>query len=123
MGFFDKILKAIGFESVEEESTKKPKKESVTSSKFNLKNKSTKKTTEEDEEIEMYSPKNQAELENVISVFENGESALVNFANFSEYDKNDAIIFLSGAVFALKYKMKKIQGNLYLISKTDGELV
>ena len=120
MGFFDKILKAIGFESVEEENTKKPKKESVTSSKFNLKNKSTKK---EDEEIEMYSPKNQAELENVVSVFENGESALVNFANFSEYDKNDAIIFLSGAVFALKYKMKKIQGNLYLISKTDGELV
>ena len=40
MGFFDKILKAIGFESVEEENTKKPKKESVTSSKFNLKNKS-----------------------------------------------------------------------------------
>lgn len=122
MGFFDKILKAMGFESVEEESTKKTKKESVASSKFNLKNKPAKKI-EEDEEIEMYSPKNQIELENIISKFQNGENALVNLSSFSEYDKNNATIFLSGAVFALKYKMKKIEGFLYLISKTDGEIV
>lgn len=125
MKFFDKILKAIGFENVEEENDeKKPaKREKITSSKFDLRNKNSKKIEDSKEEIEIFAPKSQSDIENIANRLINGENLLIYLSNFSEVDKTRTLEFLSGVVFVLKIKLKKIDNNLYLISKNDGEIV
>ncbi len=124
MGFFDKILKAIGFENVEEENDdKKNKKQRITSSKFDLRNKNTKKEEKEQKSVEVNTPKTQGDIENISLKLLDEESILVNLSNFSEEDKKRALDFLSGASFVLKFKINKIEENLFFISKNIGENV
>ena len=133
MGFFDKFLKAIGFESEDEEQVyekdKKQKKESLTVSKFDLsKTKNTSsakynsfKNTQEEQQLEIYSPSSQSELEMLVLKVQKGENVLINLINFAEDDRLRVLDYLSGAMFLLKCKIKKIEGNLYLINRYQGD--
>lgn len=124
MGFFDKFLKAIGFENVDEEQKEeKQKKQKKTSAKFDLRNKNIKEEKQEQKSIEVNTPKEQADVEKIALSLASGENMLVNLSNFSEEDKIRALDFLSGCAFVLKFKIKQIEENLYLISKSDGEEV
>lgn len=123
MGFFDKFLKAIGFESVEDENIdKKNKKQRITSSKFDLRNKNTKEEEKKEQKsVEVNTPKTQEDIENISLKLLEEENVLINLSNFSEEDKKRALDFLSGASFVLKFKIKQIEENLFFISKNIGE--
>lgn len=131
MGFFDKILSAIGFESDDDEpkpsKEKKNKKEQITSAKFDLsKNQESKnkeltrfgntKQDKKEEELEVFSPETQSDIENILTKIKNGENALINLAAFSDEDRIRALDFISGALFILEKNIKRIEGTLFLIS-------
>lgn len=131
MGFFDKILSAIGFESDDDEpkpnKDKKNKKEQITSAKFDLsKNQESEskelsrfgntKQDKKEEELEVFSPETQSDIENILTKIKNGENALINLAAFSDEDRIRALDFISGALFILKKNIKRIEGTLFLIS-------
>lgn len=123
MGFFDKFLKAIGFESVEDDgSEKKNKKQRITSSKFDLRNKNAKEEVKKEQKtVEVNTPTNQEDIEKISLRLLEEENVLVNLSNFSEEDKKRALDFLSGASYVLKFKIKQIEDNLFFISKNNGE--
>lgn len=132
MGFFDKILSAIGFESDNSTEETKPakekknKKEQITNAKFDLsKNQSTQdkelsrfgnKQEKKQEELEVFSPETQNEIEDILKKVENGENVLINLVNFSDEDRIRALDFISGALFILKKNIKRVDGTLFLIS-------
>lgn len=131
MGFFDKILSAIGFESDDNEpkpsKEKKNKKEQITSAKFNL-SKSQEPENKElsrfgntkqektEEELEVFSPETQTDIENILTKVKNGDNALINLAAFSDEDRIRALDFISGALFIMEKNIKRIEGTLFLIS-------
>lgn len=131
MGFFDKILSAIGFESDDNEpkpsKEKKNKKEQITSAKFNL-SKSQEPESKElsrfgntkrektEEELEVFSPETQTDIENILTKVKNGDNALINLAAFSDEDRIRALDFISGALFIMEKNIKRIEGTLFLIS-------
>lgn len=131
MGFFDKILSAIGFESDDNEpkpsKEKKNKKEQITSAKFDL-SKSQEPESKElsrfgntkqektEEELEVFSPETQTDIENILTKVKNGDNALINLAAFSDEDRIRALDFISGALFIMEKNIKRIEGTLFLIS-------
>lgn len=131
MGFFDKILSAIGFESDDDEpkpsKEKKSKKEQITSAKFDL-SKSQEPESKElsrfgntkqektEEELEVFSPETQTDIENILTKVKNGDNALINLAAFSDEDRIRALDFISGALFIMEKNIKRIEGTLFLIS-------
>ena len=131
MGFFDKILSAIGFESDDDElkpsKEKKNKKEQITSAKFDL-SKSQEPESKElsrfgntkqektEEELEVFSPETQTDIENILTKVKNGDNALINLAAFSDEDRIRALDFISGALFIMEKNIKRIEGTLFLIS-------
>lgn len=131
MGFFDKILSAIGFESDDNEpkpsKEKKNKKEQITSAKFNLSKSQDPESKElsrfgntkqekTEEELEVFSPETQTDIENILTKVKNGDNALINLAAFSDEDRIRALDFISGALFIMEKNIKRIEGTLFLIS-------
>ncbi len=119
MKFFDKFLKAIGFEdenekveekkiqSGEEKEKKREKKQELPSAKFNLK--------EIKNEPEAYFPETQEEIEDVVRYFIKGDDVYVDLSKFSDDDRTHALDFFSGAAFALGGQVKKTGESVYLL--------
>jgi len=126
MGFFDKMLNALGFED-EGNSNNKPneKKEEkevkvkmvAVNPKFDLKNFDEEEKDEKEEQF--YSPKSQTDVENIANNLIKGENAKVNFMNFSENDRMRALDFLSGVLFVLDGKIEKFDLTTYIFKNKD----
>lgn len=132
MGFFDKILSAIGFENDDETSSKpskekKSKKENITNAKFDLsKNQEpqdkelsrfgSNKQEKKEEDLEVFTPETQSEIENILIKVKNGENVLINLSAFSDEDRIRALDFVSGALFILQKNIKRVEGTLFLIN-------
>ena len=113
MGFFDKFLKAIGFEEDTEEDVveekeitkKKEKKQQLTTAKFDLREKKTDPKT--------YYPSSQEDIEEIVGFYSSGENVNVDVSKFSDEDREHIVDFLSGATCALKGQIKKVDNDLY----------
>lgn len=132
MGFFDKILSAIGFENDDETSSKpskekKSKKENITNAKFDLsKNQEpqdkellrfgSNRQEKKEEDLEVFTPETQSEIENILIKVKNGENVLINLSAFSDEDRIRALDFVSGALFILQKNIKRVEGTLFLIN-------
>ena len=133
MGFFDKFLSAIGFESEDEaEVATKPKKEkkqksTLTAAKFDLSQEKEPESKElsrfgatrreqAEEDLKVYSPDTQTEIEQILLRVRNGENVLLNLTNFSDDDRVRALDFVSGALFVMNKTIKRIENNLFMIS-------
>lgn len=132
MGFFDKILNALGFENEEEASPtpvkdKKKKKEKITKAKFDLSKQQepedkelsrfgNKVSTQNEDDLEIFSPETQSEIEEILIKVKNGENVLINLASFSDEDRIRALDFISGALFIINKNIKRVEGSLFLIS-------
>ena len=132
MGFFDKILSAIGFENDDETSSKpskekKSKKENITNAKFDLsKNQESQdkelsrfgnnRQEKKEEDLEVFTPETQSEIENILIKVKNGENVLINLSAFSDEDRIRALDFVSGALFILQKNIKRVEGTLFLIN-------
>lgn len=137
MGFFNKILKGLGFEDeevVEPKKINRKEKKSKDSSKvtatYNLNEIeedkkieniaiSVEKKEEQKDEInsdfEHIKVLSQSEIQSVILKLKNGAKILINLEKLSDNDIIRSLDFLTGAVFALNLKMQKIDEKLYLI--------
>ena len=120
MGFFDKMLRAMGFQDEESEEKKEKNREAdidkkeekiVVNSKFNLKNMQEDVLDDFDKIIK---PKNQYEIEEIANLLLNGKSVKVDFIDFVEIDKTRALDFLSGVIFVLNGNIEKIEKTIYL---------
>ena len=139
MGFFNKILKGLGFEDEEVEAPKKqklkgkkPKKETVVAT-YNLNefentiNKKTaqikdEKTEQIDEinktpelEFELVKVKSQTDIQMVVDKLKGKRKVLLNVDGLSSADLVRSLDFVTGAVYALDLNMQKVDDNLYLI--------
>lgn len=122
MKFFDKFLKAIGFEDEdekeekqeikqkEETEKKKEKKQELPSAKFNLKEIKTEQNAQN-----AYFPESQSEIEDIVQYFAKGENATVDLSKFGDEDRAHALDFFSGAAFALGGQVKKTGESIYLL--------
>lgn len=113
MSFFDKFLKAVGFEENDENESenlqsvnkKKEKSQKIPSAKFNLKNKVSSKTFE----VETLQ-----DVQKAAKLFSKGENVLVDFSSYCE-NKNEGRVFLLGVCFAFGGELKKLDENLFLM--------
>lgn len=138
MGFFDKILKGLGFEDEEEhiqkepkEKVKKNKKQKSVTATFNLNELETDNKKESTQEVQQSSNSEthtnpasdfevikvatQTEVQQVINKLKNGNKILLNTEELVGQDLVRSLDFLTGAVFALNLKMQKLDEKLYLI--------
>ncbi len=117
MGFFDKLLKAIGFEDENEETIEKPVKENKKkekapelTAKFDLRN-------QIKEEKASFKPNTQEEVEKIIEEYLTGKEIEVDLSAFILEDRMRALDFVSGAVFVLKGKIEKLEDGKYLLKR------
>ena len=132
MGFFNKILKGLGFEDEEEHAPvkqkpkqKKVKQENVTAS-YNLEKyteveeKNHEKDVSQEEnppsvEFEHVKVISQVDVQNVVQKIKRGQSVLINMELMSTADITRSLDFVSGAVYALGLSMQKVDDKLYII--------
>lgn len=136
MGFFNKILKGIGFEGEEEEisekqKVKKQKNNNNVTASFNLQeltedgeNKIQENVQENDSSqtditpnlgIEVIKLLNQTDAQSVVLKIKNGQKIIINLENLSGVDITRSLDFLTGAVYALNLSMQKIDEKIYII--------
>ncbi|MBE7074478.1 MAG: cell division protein SepF [Clostridiales bacterium] len=137
MGFFNKILKGLGFEEEEEHETKPKKvKEKKVKNKpvfatFDLKEEqeevaqNTQQPLQQPESqtsetttslsLNIIKVQNQVEVQNVITKIKNGEQVIINMSALTGQDLTRSLDFLTGAVFALDKTMQKVDTAIYII--------
>ena len=133
MGFFDKLLSAIGFENEDEaevitkQKKEKKQKQTLTAAKFDLSQEKESESKElsrfgvakkeqSEEDLKVYSPDTQTEIEQILLRVKNGENVLLNLTNFSDDDRVRALDFISGALFVMNKTIKRVENNLFMIS-------
>lgn len=119
MGFFDKILKALGFEDeeqlnedkkIEQKKEKKKTKSIKVRSKFNLED-----VEEKGREVK-HTPKQQSEIEFIIKDLIDGNIVYADFSELDDSMKIRALDFLSGAVYILNGSIEKQDNFLYILT-------
>ena len=145
MGFFDVILKSIGFETDDGQKQEKPKKKekksqsrSTNSAKFNLT-----KTNQPEQKIEkveekkesivekdaglsvqaeigrniaVFAPVSLEELGGIVDFTRKRLAAIVNLTNLTNSDIEKALQFLDGAMYAMRGQVSQLDSKLYLVA-------
>lgn len=70
----------------------------------------------------VYAPKSVAELNKVIDCVAGGQSVIVNFGNIKKQDFQNMADYLSGALYALRAKISRLQNQLYVIMPKSVKL-
>lgn len=128
MGFFNWVMKGMGFKGDDEK-----KESSETIQKYsNFENgiggtfssqefKSTKDVSSQFSDITggknlvIYAPKNNEDIKLLVECLRRREACIVNLANLKPSDADKILQFISGAVYALKGSIKRLQGDLFLM--------
>lgn len=146
MGFFDVILKSIGFEVDDgEKKQKKAKKQrakveeqkSPMTAKFNLsqpKQTEIQKTEQKEEQriverdsglsvqaeigknIAVFAPVSVEELGGIVDFTRKRLAAIVNLSNLTNTEMEKALDFLNGAMYAMRGQVSKLDAKLYLVA-------
>lgn len=66
--------------------------------------------------INVYSPQNQDEIEKIVLNLIKNEASIINLKSLSKQECQRVLDFLSGAVFALKGTINRLTQELYLIT-------
>lgn len=66
--------------------------------------------------INVYTPKNQQEVEKIVINLQKSEASIINLKGFEKVTYIKILDFLNGAVFALNGSIARITQDLYLIS-------
>jgi len=106
--------------------SEKPEKETLTDDLIirNKPKKSTQTKVVENEKIStlnynninVYTPKNQQEVEKIVINLQKSEASIINLKGFEKVTYIKILDFLNGAVFALNGSIARITQDLYLIS-------
>lgn len=104
MGFFNGLMKSLGFES-------DSKKQNVEQHeiKENAPNKAEYDLTNfpQNEEVKEFRPQTQVEIQDIVNLLKNDEVVSVNLQDFDSANYTRALDFLSGAIYVLNGKIKR----------------
>lgn len=64
----------------------------------------------------IYAPKDNKDIKILIECLRRKESCIVNLGQLKQIDADKILQFLSGAVYALKGSIKRLQGDLFLMT-------
>lgn len=110
MGFFNGILRGLGFEGEKKE----PQiKEPTTTYKENIAEYNLNEIAQK-EEIETLMPANQQEVQNIVDILKQGKAVAVNFELIKNNEFVRALDFMSGATYVLNGKIKKANNKIFL---------
>lgn len=70
----------------------------------------------------VYAPKNIVELNKVIDCVSTGQSIIINFSSIKKSEYNNLSNYLSGAVYAMKAKVFRLQSELYVIAPKNVKI-
>ena len=117
MGFFDKIMKGLGFETKDEPKKvkEKPKKKAVGTYELEA------YEEEKLEKLQAFFVKSQKDLNKVIEMVSENEKVLLNFSSFPRRDYEKAISYLEGACFALKALIERAEDG-FLITPLERDI-
>lgn len=101
MGFFDKILFGLGFESEEKEPKEKKKKKENKTGEFSF----------EETEITQMKPHSQEEVSKCVDLLKKEGKLIVDLSNFDAPEV--PLSFLSGAVYAFGGEISKVDEKIY----------
>ena len=110
MGFFNGILRGLGFEGEEKELQTK---ESSTMYKENVAEYNLNEIKQSDE-IKTIKPANQKDVQNIVDLLKQGNAVAVNFELIKNNEFVRALDFMSGATYVLDGKIKKVNNKVFL---------
>ena len=115
MGLFNGFLRGLGFEGEKKvKSQKNIEKEETPSAytnagaKFDLAS-----------QYQEIIPNNQQEVQNAVDILKNGETIIINLKQIKDGEYIRALDFLSGAIYVLNGKIKKINDKTFLFCVKD----
>ncbi len=71
----------------------------------------------------IYVPKNNKDIQIIVDALRRHESAIVNLGFLNGADTQKIIDFLSGAVYALRGNIRKLENNLFLLTPEEVNVV
>lgn len=72
--------------------------------------------------INVYSPQNQEEIEKIIINLKKEEASIINLKGYEKTSLTRVLDFLNGATFALNANINRLTQDLYLISPTNVKI-
>lgn len=126
MGIFKAILGAMGFQQEGEEVVSK--KPVVVQAKPIGENNVSKIEKTETKQVSVnslscFSPTSNKDVKSLIDSLKNGEPCIVNLSNLSSQDIKTVLDYLGGAIYALEGSISKLQGELYVISPKNVNII
>ncbi len=106
MGFLNGLLRGLGFEGEKKEKPQKQKEEKLSSAYQNAGLEVDLSTIKSEPKI--FTPINQQDVQNLVDILKTGEAITIDLKNFSDNEYIRALDFLSGAIYVLDGKIKKI---------------
>ena len=70
----------------------------------------------------VYAPKNILELNKVIDCVAGGQSVIINFASIKKNQFQTVVDYLSGALYAIRAKISRLENQLYVIMPKSVKL-
>ena len=115
MGDFNVLLKGLGFD---DDNETKSQKESYNQDIIITTDSKEEKTSKNEVSINsllVYSPKSNNDVKMLINYLVDGKASIVNLGNLKPVEKTRILDFLSGAVYAVKGKINRLQNDLFVI--------
>ena len=70
----------------------------------------------------VFAPKNIVELNKVIDCISMGQSIIINFSSIKKSEYNHLSNYLSGAIYAMRAKVYRLQSELYVIAPKNVKI-
>lgn len=115
MGIFKSILGALGFKDEPQQKVEAVPAQPITQVKdekqYSINN------------LVCYAPKSNSEVKLLIDSLKKGEPCIINLGGLNEADIKSVLDYLGGAVYALEGSISRLQGDLYVLSPKDIQIV
>lgn len=121
MGIFNSLLKGLGFEDdVENVKNNESYKQDII---YNKKTDTNRKNDVSINNLIVYSPKSNNDVKMLIDFLVEGKATIVNLGNLKPVERTRILDFLSGAVYAQKGKINRLQNDLFVILPKNINLI
>ncbi len=115
MGVFNVLLKGLGFDDDNENKSQKESYKQDIIITTDSKEEKTSKNEVSINSLLVYSPKSNNDVKMLINYLVDGKASIVNLGNLKPVEKTRILDFLSGAVYAVKGKINRLQNDLFVI--------
>lgn len=119
MGFFNKVLKGLGFEDDQPKQQKKVEEKQPQSevtynigAQYDL---SSTPVAEEKKQTKEFFPNNQIEVQKIVEYLREEDGAIVDLSDLQNSDYIRALDFLSGAVYVKNGKIQRLDSKKFLL--------